>query len=122
MILAQAVESGLDLAKIVGIGAPSSIGTAILFWIGKMYLDSRKDKREEKKSDRESESGIVETTSALTKLVREQMIAMGSEIEALKMRNAAIERQYEIEIDKLKERIAGLEADNEQLRRQRFER
>lgn len=129
MILAQAADTGIDLAKILGIGGPSSIATALLFWLGKMWLDSRRNKREDVKTERESESGIVETTSALTKLVREQMLEMASDIKSLKSDNDRLNYEiqrmradHSIEVGKLQERITGLEMDNEQLRRGRLDR
>jgi hypothetical protein len=125
MNLSQAADSGgVDLAQILGIGGPSSIATALLFWLGKMWLDSRRDKREDVKTERESESGIVETTSALTRMVREQMLEMSKEMGQLKAENtqlrleiAQMKAEHVIELDKMRERLTGLELDNEQLRR-----
>jgi hypothetical protein len=116
MLLAQVAETGTDFAKILGIGGPASIGTALLFWLGKMWLDSRKDKREDIKTEREGESQIVATTDALAKLVREQLVDMSAEVKALKMANAAMQERYERDLDKLRERVATLESENERLR------
>lgn len=122
-IMAQAAEAGTDLAKILGIGAPSGIAVSLLVYLTKLWLESREGKRKDKCTERESESGIVETTSALTKLVREQMLEMASEIKALKLQNEELQRQaaatkaeHATEIGKLNDRITGLEIDNEQLR------
>jgi gas vesicle protein len=120
MLLAQAAETGTDFAKILGIGGPASIGTAILFWLGKMWLDSRKDKREDVKTEREGESQIVATTDALAKLVREQLVDMSAEVKALKMANAEMRERYERDLDKLRERVATLESENERLRARRL--
>jgi hypothetical protein len=127
MILAQAADSGgIDLAQILGIGGPSSIATALVFWLGKLWLESRREKREDTKTERESESGIVETTSALTKLVRDQMLEMAAQIKSLQTDNndlradiARMRAEHSMEVEKLRERITGLEIDNEQLRRAR---
>jgi len=127
MILSQAADSGgIDLAQILGIGGPSSIATALLFWLGKMWLDNKREKRADVTTERESESGIVETTSALTKLVREQMLAMSTEMGALKAENDQLRRdmtlmraEHQLELNKMRERLTGLEIDNEQLRRNR---
>jgi len=120
ILLAQAAETGTDFAKILGIGGPASIGTALLFWLGKMYLDARKDKREGAKTEREGESQIVATTDALAKMVREQMIDMKSEVGSLKLANKEMQERYERELEKLRDRISVLEAENESLRASRL--
>jgi len=127
MILSQAADTGgIDLAQILGIGGPSSIATALLFWLGKMLLENRREKREDTRSEHESESVIVSTTSALTKLVREQMLEMSKEMGTLKAENgqlrfeiAQLRADHLLELDKMRERLTGVERDNEQLRRSR---
>jgi hypothetical protein len=124
--VAQAVDTGVDIGRLLGTGGPLAGAGALLGYLAKLYLDSRRDKREDAKSARESESGIVETTSAAIKLVREQMITMGTEINTLKEQVADRDRQirqirdeYDMEIEKLNDRVRGLEVENEQLRRDR---
>lgn len=124
MILAQATTDGFDFAKLIGTGGPVGGICLILGFLAKLWLDSRKDKREDRKTDRESESGIVETTSAAIKLVREQMIAMSNEMSVLRTQLEERENVFRARlterderIEKLEERVRGLEIENEQLRR-----
>lgn len=127
MILVQAVTEGFDLGKIIGTGGPVAGVGAILGFLAKLWLDARKEKRADTLTDRESESGIVETTAAAIKLVRDQMIDMGKDIHALNSRitqlnidNAVLQAQVrdrDREVEKLNDRVAVLEAENERLRR-----
>jgi hypothetical protein len=113
-LLQAATDSGgFDFGAFFGTGGPLAAIGAILGFVGKLWLDSRKEKREDRLTDRQSESGIVETTAAAIRLVREQMEAMGKDIAILNSRVADRDR----EIEKLKDRVEVLEAENEQLRR-----
>lgn len=120
--LAEAASTGVDFAKIAAIGGPSSIGSLLLAWLVKSYIDLRKEKREDTKSDRQNESSIVATTDALAKLVREQMVDMGASYKALQLQMNDMKQRHSQEIEKLQERISALEVENEQLRRERFDR
>lgn len=117
MLLAQATESGLDIAKILGVGGPSGLAVALLVYLGRFWLLKRREDREGSKGERENESQIVATTDALTKLVREQMVAMGAQNQALQLQIDDMRSKHEREIEKLQERISVLEAENESLRR-----
>lgn len=118
--LAQAADTGIDFAKLLGIGSPAAIGGGLIFYLTKLWLDSRKANREDTKTERESESQIVATTDALAKLVREQMIDMAAESKALKLQMEEMRRQHNEELEKLRERITALEAENESLRAARL--
>jgi hypothetical protein len=127
MILVQDITQGLDLGALIGTGGPVAGVGAILGFLAKLWLDSRKEKRADTLTDRESESGIVETTAAAIKLVRDQMIAMGLDINKLNERVAQLNmdnavlasqvRDRDRQIEKLNERVGVLEAENERLRR-----
>lgn len=115
MILLQAATEGAGLGNSLGTsGILGGVG-AIIGFLAKLWLDARKEKRQDRLTDRESESGIVETTAAAIRLVRDQMTEMGRDIAVLTARIADRER----EIEKLKERIEVVEAENEQLKRRR---
>lgn len=114
MILAQAAETASLGSQLGTGGIIGGIGT-ILGFLAKLWLDARKEKRQDRLTDRESESGIVETTAAAIRLVRDQMTEMGKDIAILNARVGDRDR----EIEKLKERIEVLEAENEQLKRRR---
>lgn len=98
-LLAQAVEPASPFAEFLSVGGPISGVLAALAFLGKMWLDSRKDKREDKASDRQSETGIVETTTAALKMVRNEMEAMSSDIAVLRQQV----KDRDIEIDKLQD-------------------
>lgn len=96
MLLAQAVDPVNDpLAQILSIGGPLSGVLAAVVFLSKLWFDSRKDKREDKVTDRQSESGIVETTSAALKMVRSEMEEMYKQIAVL--RQQVNDRDIEIE-------------------------
>jgi chromosome segregation ATPase len=129
MILVQAAAEGFDLGKLLGTGGPVAAVGIILGYLSKIWFDSRKENRADKLTDRQSESGIVETTAAAIKLVRDQMIAMGQDITTLNARIVELQKDNAVltsrvtdrdaQIEKLNERVGVLEAENEQLRRGR---
>jgi len=129
MILLQATTSGFDWGSIIGTGGPLVAFCTILGYVSRLWIENRKDKREGKVADRQSESGIVETTAAAIKLVREQMEAMGSDIERLTEKLSKSQTDVAVlmarvsdrdrTIEKLNDRVAVLEAENERLRRGR---
>jgi peptidoglycan hydrolase CwlO-like protein len=89
------IEEPSAFAEILSVGGPISGVLAAIGFLTKIWFDSRKDKREDKASDRQSESGIVETTSAALKMVRDEMQAMGQDIAVL--RQQVKDRDGEIE-------------------------
>lgn len=91
------VEAPSTFAEILSVGGPLSGVLAALMFLGKIWFDSRKDKREEKASDRQSESGIVETTRAALEMVRNEMTEMYKQIAVLRQQVA----DRDIEIEKL---------------------
>jgi chromosome segregation ATPase len=84
-VLAQvAVSEPSGFAQFLSVGGPVSGVLAALGFLGKMYMDSRKEKREDVASDRQSESGIVETTRTALELVRKEMVQMSQDIAVLR--------------------------------------
>jgi predicted RNase H-like nuclease (RuvC/YqgF family) len=113
LTLAQAVaDTGFDLGKLLGTGGPLAGAGALIGYLAKLWIDSRKEKRQETLTERESESGIVETTRAAIQMVREQMVEMGKEISTLKTLR---EEDAKI-IAKLERRVRELETENEYLK------
>ena len=66
----------MTAVEIFGVGGPAAGVAALLGFLLKAYLEKRGADREDLKSDRESESGIVETTRQALKLAREEMQAI----------------------------------------------
>lgn len=97
MFLAQApaIEEPSTFAEILSVGGPLSGVLAALMFLGKLWFDARKDKREDKASDRQSESGIVETTRAALEMVRTEMTEMYKQLAIL--RQQVVDRDVEIE-------------------------
>jgi peptidoglycan hydrolase CwlO-like protein len=91
------VEAPSAFAEILSVGGPLSGVLAALMFLGRIWFDSRKDKREDKASDRQSESGIVETTRAALEMVRNEMTEMYKQIAVLRQQVA----DRDIEIEKL---------------------
>lgn len=101
-----------DLAGVAGIGGTAGIAGAVLSYVLKAYIDKRSADREDAKVERESESGIVETTSVALKIVREQMVLLMSDMQEL--RNEVTSKTTRIKT--LEERVSELEAENRQLK------
>lgn len=96
MTLAQTpAEAPSAFAEILSVGGPLSGVLAALMFLGKLWFDARKDKREDKASDRQSESGIVETTRAALEMVRNEMTEMYKQLAVLRQQVA--DRDLEIE-------------------------
>lgn len=111
-----------SLGQAIGVGGPVGIVITLLVFLAKSYFEKKKDDREETKSERESESGIVETTGAAIKIVREQMIALGTDLSTLRNENAILrleirklEQAKEAEIKNLQNRVTALEKENARL-------
>ena len=108
MILAQA-----DTGAIIGITGPATVLMGVAGFFLKAWLDTRKDKREGKKSEQEADTGAVETTGKALGIVRAELVHLGEDLE--KLRNKVRERDKQI--DELEERVEALEDENARLRR-----
>lgn len=85
-VLAQAATEPSWIAQVLSVGGPWSGVIVALGLLAKLWLDSRRDKREDTASDRQSESGIVETTSAVLVMIRSQMTEMEKDMAVLRAR------------------------------------
>lgn len=95
-----------DIASYIGTTGPIGAICLAVGFLFNMWLKSRQDKREGSKTERESESGIVETTSEAMKIVREQMKEMREDIKNLKAENAEKDKridELETEVRELRE-------------------
>lgn len=101
-----------DLASVAGVGGTAGIAGAVLSFVLKAYIDKRNADREDTKVERESESGIVETTGVALKIVREQMGLLSSDMQEL--RNEIASKASRIKT--LEDRVFELETENRQLK------
>jgi len=101
----------MDTLGALQIGGPFGILLAFAGFLVKSFLDKRADDREETKSERESESGIVETTNSALKIVREQMQALSVELNTLRQENTSLRAQ----LANLNGRLQYLEDENARL-------
>jgi methylthioribose-1-phosphate isomerase len=91
----------MTAAEIFGVGGPAAGVAALLGFLLKAYLEKRGADRDDVKADRESESGIVETTRQALALARQEML----ETDARRQK----------ERDDCDQKIARLTAENERL-------
>jgi peptidoglycan hydrolase CwlO-like protein len=114
MSLAQAAESASGFTEILSVGGPISGILAAIAFLTRLWLDSRKQKREDKASDRQSETGIVETTRAALQMVRDQMTEMNQDIAVLR----AQVKDRDDEIQKLQDIVRQQQSEIAVLRAQ----
>lgn len=113
-LLQQAVEvAPFNWAQFFGTSGPL-VGVAVLVtYVAKVWIDSRKEKREDKKADLEGEVGAVAAAREAVALVREQMQQLKTELAELR----ALREEDSKKIEKLNDRVRELESENEYLRR-----
>lgn len=117
LVIDKAVEasSSFSWSQLFGTSGPL-VGAALLAgYLAKIYIDARKEKRADKKSDLEGEVGAVAAARDAVALVREQMQQMKVEIAELR----ALYDEGRRTIDKLEGRVRELETENEYLKRNR---
>ncbi len=110
----------MNVLEILQIGGPTGVVVAILTILVKFYLDKRGEDRAEKATDRESESGIVETTNQALKIVREQMVTLGTDLATVRSENRVLQirlDEKDIEIRSLRVRVETLEREKQVLAR-----
>ncbi|MGQ0715833.1 MAG: hypothetical protein ACT4NP_00725 [Pseudonocardiales bacterium] len=103
----------MDVGTLVGISGPLAVFAAIAGFLLKAYLEKRKGDQEDRKVDRESESGIVETTKKTLRIVRDQMVQMSTEMQVLRSQVAELESQLrakDTELQGLRSQLAALES------------
>jgi hypothetical protein len=109
------------LTDYIGIGGPVGIVFMFFGFLLNAYIAKRKDNREDVKIERESESGIVETTRAALAMAREEMkatnLTRNEDREEYRDGLARLRAEKDTEIDVLRIKVAGLQAENERLRK-----
>jgi chromosome segregation ATPase len=96
----------MDVGALVGTSGPLAVLAAIAGFFLKAYMEKRK-------GDRESESGIVETTKEALRIVRDQMVQMERETQSLRSQVTELEarlRAKDVETRHLQSQIAESEA------------
>jgi chromosome segregation ATPase len=96
----------MDVGALAGVSGPLAALAAIAGFFLKAYMEKRK-------GDRESESGIVETTKETLRIVRNQMVQMEQETQNLRSQITELEarlRVKEVETRHLQSQIAEFEA------------
>lgn len=126
-LLQQAAEvPPFNWAQFLGTSGPLAAAAGLVGFLFKIWVDSRKEKREDRKADLEGEVGAVAAAREAVSLVREQMNSLKQEIADMKAQHAEesavlrakIETQ-EKQIEKLEDRVRELGTENEYLKRQR---
>ena len=120
LLLQQAADpAAFDWAQILGTGGPLAAGSVLVGWLAKIWVDSRKENREDKKADLEGEVGAVAAAREAVKLVREQMAELRGEIQTMKaaheLETAKLKARLESrdeQINKLEDRVRELESEN----------
>lgn len=111
----------MAITDYIGIGGPVGIIFMFLGFLLNAYLARRKDVREDVKIERESESGIVETTRAALAMAREEMTALGlSRLEdrtEYREKLAALRAEKDSEIDVLRIMVEQHKAEIDRLKR-----
>lgn len=116
LVLQDAVtQPGFDWSQFLGTTGPLVSAAALLGYLAKLWIDARKEKREDKKADLEGEVGAVAAAREAVALVREQMEALRQDIARLEARREEDSKK----IDKLEARVRELESENEYLKGQR---
>lgn len=104
----------MSVAEYLTIGGPPAVVLGILGFLLNAYLSKKKDDREEVRLDRESESGIVETTKSALKMVREEMaetrLSMIDQRKEHSEEIAQMKKEHEDEIARWAQRVGELEA------------
>jgi len=96
----------LTLNELFAVGGPLAGIVALLGWASGAYLSKRKSDRadralaqhggrQEVRLERESESGIVETTAHALRIVREQMVDLREDIARQERRIETLEAELE---------------------------
>lgn len=104
----------MTVTDYIGVGGPLSIVFAALGFLLNAYLARRKAAREDVQIERESETGIVETTRQALAMAREEMevVNLARRVEREEYRNnlAALRGEKDAEIDMLRVELARLQA------------
>lgn len=109
----QAAEiAPFSWGQFLGSSGPLAGAALLLGYLAKIYIDSRKEKRADRKAGIEGEVGAVAAARDAVALVRDQMNEMKEDIAGLRSR-AEEDRKL---IDKLERRVRELENENSYLK------
>lgn len=115
-LLQQTVETApFSWGTFLGTSGPLAAAVGLLGFLFKVWIDSRKENREDKKADLEGEVGAVAAAREAVKLVREQMAELRQEVAVLEARREEDAKK----IEKLEQTVRELVSENEYLKRQR---
>lgn len=106
----------MEIADYIGVGGPVAAVATVLGFLLNSYIAKRKDDREEVKLERESETGIVETTKSALAMVRDEMKAMRQSQVDLRIEKDAEIAELRIEMDALREENRELRKEVAELR------
>jgi hypothetical protein len=117
---------GITAGQAIGFGVPGSVIMGLLGWLAATYFKNREDKRADSKTERESESGIVETTGATLQIVRGEITYLAAQLIALRTENETQAKLIKKQAEKIETcasterqlniRLSALEAENALLR------
>lgn len=111
----------MAITDYIGVGGPIGVICVFLGFLMNAYLAKRKDTREDVKIERESESGIVETTRQALAMARDEMkavnLARTDDREHQKRDLVALRAEKDTEIELLRIKVTALQAENERLKR-----
>lgn len=115
----------MTVTDYIGVGGPVGIAFAIIGFLLNAYLTKRRDDREEIQIERESETGIVETTKQALSMAREEMLAMNlARLDERKEHIGRVEslrHEKNEEIEQLRDRIEALVKENQELLRENLQ-
>jgi len=86
---------GMNALQGFGIGGTGALVLMLLTFLGNSYWKKRSETREDTKSERSSESGIVETTASAMKIIREQMETMRADMKEMEIENKELDRRVD---------------------------
>ena len=115
LMQATSDSSPFNWGEFFGSTGPVAGAALLVGYLTKIWIDARKEKREDRKADLEGEVGAVAAAREAVSLVREQMEQMKQDIAVLRAGREEDSRK----IDKLEQRVRDLETENEHLKRPR---
>jgi hypothetical protein len=108
----------MDPALLTNGNFTGPVGTILLvvMYLIKQYMDSKDDNRKADVAERESETGVVETSRATLQTVREQMEAMRQDARVLRAETDERDKEQVQAIRTLRQQVERLLDDNRRLR------
>jgi hypothetical protein len=110
----------VSIGEYLAVGGPTGIVLGILGFLLNAYLSKRKDDREERRLDRETETGIVETTKLTLVTVRSELQAMREARAQDRAEHTqqiqAIKAEHALEIAELHQEFGEVKKENGELK------